>query len=331
MTIGLTIPGVSTVHPVEEWVEPCFPMLGPTQNVGAIYQPVAHYSSAINLPDGDIGEFDYQIIPFLRATNRDYWLNRDGSGIRACGRDLPGYAIGYLFGVDWLGGAWELRGFNYQSAANAGHNGYTFPILFFTDRVDPASELAWQTARAIWRHARALSRRDDFRNRPLGHGELRERTGVGTVTPCPGTPILNQLHAGLGDLDFEEQHMITPFKEPVRAYDSRPGEQAAVDDALAEANLGLGTPLGPLAAGQSRRVFVGLAQNAYVIVHGIGRSGDGFVRVGGSPKVPGTSLVNFDAGKIEDCGMMVGLTDGSVWVTAGPTECDFIVEVSARW
>jgi hypothetical protein len=203
VTVGeepVSIPGVETFHPRAVWVEPCFPVSGRAQAPLAddIYQPIAHYSAAANTPDGDIGEFDYQIIPWLRSVNRDYWINRTNTTTTTiCGRVLPGYSIGYLFAIDWLGGVWELRGFDYMPAANAPHNHYTAPLLFITDGATPATDLAWESARAVWREFRRRSGRADFRNRPLGHGEI-------AATSCPGSGLLSQLHAGLGDLDYDD-------------------------------------------------------------------------------------------------------------------------------
>lgn len=219
----LTIPGVETVHPVEAWLDPCYPMTGPKQVASAIYQPVAHYTAAENLPDGDLGEFIEDLPGYLRAMNRSYW-NRNPSNptpIVVCGRNLTGYSVGYLFAVDWLGGAWELRGFRFKSAANAGHNDYTFPILFLVDGNDPVTDLAAATARAIWREARRRSGRADFKLRPLGHGELRETTGIGTPTPCPGVGILGQMHDGYLDLDYQEAPPMATLRKPVRVLDTR--------------------------------------------------------------------------------------------------------------
>jgi hypothetical protein len=326
MTIGLTIPGVETVHPREVIATACYPILGPAFDISRVWTPLAHYTAAINLPDGDLGEFDYQIGPYLRAVNKDYWDNRKGTGITTCGTFKPGYAIGYSFATDWLGGAWELRGFDIFPAATADHNSYTLPILFLTDLRDPASELMMQTARAIWRETRRRSGNPVFLNRPKGHREL-----CNGCTACPGDPIMHQRDLGLLDLDYQGDDVI-PFKKAIRAYDSRASEQAGVDPVLAKANSDLGNPLGPLQPGQSRRVFVGLANNAEVILHSIGHGQPGFLKISGDSTPPSSSLVNFDAAdRVDECSQMIALTDGSVWVTAGPAETDFIVEVSARW
>ncbi len=326
MTLGLTIPGVQTVHPREEITTACYPIVGPAQQPKNITTPLIHYTAAVNLPDGDMGEFEYQIGPYLRAINKDYWDNRKGTGITTCGMFKPGYAIGYLFAVDWLGGGWELRGFDIFPAATADHNSYTFPILFLTDLHDPASELMMQTARAIWREARRRSGRTDFLDRPKGHREL-----CNGCTACPGDILMQQRDIGLLDLDRDGVDVI-PFKKAVRAYDSRAAEQAGVDPVLKKANTDLGTPLGALEPGKSRKVFVGLAQNAEVILRAIGKGGNGFLKISGDSTPPTTSLPNFTTtNPVSECSQMISLTDGSVWVTAGPAACDFIVEVSARW
>jgi len=200
------IPGVTTYHPRSAWQENGFRMESDFTSVPGSYQAsvirlgVCHYSSAMDLPDGDIEEFDYQIVPWLRASQRDYYNRHEGSGYtrKSDGRFFPGYPLGYSFAVDWLGGVWELRGFTYRPAATSGHNHYTLPILMITDRYDPATDLQWRSARAVWRQTKYLSNRTDFANRPLGHGELN-------ATQCPGTALLDQLHLGLGDLDYNEQ------------------------------------------------------------------------------------------------------------------------------
>lgn len=324
MTVGLTIHGVETVHPCEEISTTCYPIVGPKQDMGNVWMPLAHYTAAIDLPDGDLGEFQYQIGPYLRAVNKDYWDNRKGTGITTCGTHKPGYAIGYSFAVDWLGGAWELRGFDIFPAATADHNSYTFPILFLTDRFDPASALMLQTARAVWREARRRSGRDDFRNRPKGHREL-----CGGCTACPGDPIMQQRDLGLLDLDFDGGDTMIPYKKALRAYDSRQDAQAFLDEPYKSAQT---APLGPLGAGQTRKIFVGLAQNAQVILHTVGLGGTGFLKVSGDSTPPNSSLLNFDGvDRIEDNSQCIAITEGSIWVTAGPAACDFIVEVAALW
>lgn len=224
MTIGLTIPGVETVHPREVIATACYPIIGPSQNPTRVWCPLAHYTAAINLPDGDLGEFEYQLEPYLKAVNRDYWEHRDGSGITTCGTFKPGYAVGYCFAVDWLGGAWELRGFDLLPAATGSpHNSYTLPILFLTDRYDGASDLMLATARAIWRESRRRSGRSDYLNRPKGHREL-----CNGCTACPGNALIAQRDAGLMDLDYEpsqEEPPMATLAAPIRVLDTRTKNQ----------------------------------------------------------------------------------------------------------
>lgn len=130
------------------------------------------------------------------------------------------------------------------------------------------------------------------------------------------------------DLDYDGGDTMIPFKKAQRAYDSRAGMQADVDEPYRSVN----TTLGPLAPGQTRKIFVGMAQNAQVILHSIGHGSDGFLKVSGDAIPPNSSLVNFnEADRVEDNSQCIAITDGSIWVTAGPATCDFIVEVAALW
>lgn len=221
------IPDVPIVHPRSEWEQVGYRMAvdfdrqPPAQQPGSINLGVAHYSSASNLPDGDPGETVDQIVEWLQRTQRDYLINRAGGRyVRVSdGRIFPGYPVGYLWAVDWLGGAWELRGFDYKSAANAGHNDHTAPIIFVTDGADAGTLAQWATARAIWREHRRRSGRADFAANAVGHGQL-----PGAATQCPGAGLLSQLAAGYGTLDQptrEETTMRLVAPGSRKRYDSR--------------------------------------------------------------------------------------------------------------
>lgn len=324
MTLGLTIPGVPTVHPREEWVEECYPIVGPAQNWGLITQPVAHYSAAAMTPDGDLGETIANVAAWLRAVNRDYWRNRKGSGITSpCGQFLPGYAIGYLWAVDWLGGAWELRGFDIRAASNAPSNGWTFPILFITDGIEPASSLAWQTARALGREARRRSGRADFVNSYLPHGRV-----PGSATACCGAGIIGQIDAGISNLDLDEGSSMGALNaiSPLRAYDSR---GLPVDPPYDDANKTV--PLGPMRPGESRRVFIGLDTQAMLNITAVGHGQAGFIAVSPGPQVPRTSVVNYDAADIvESNSVLTPVLDGHVYVHCQVAAADVIVDVTGR-
>lgn len=291
----LTIPGVETLHLREAWEQPAYRVaaLNPPRQIPVnITQPTAHYTAAIDLPDGDLGEFEYQIAPYLAAIQRDYWTD-----------PRRGYSIGYLFAVDWLGGVWELRGFDYKSAANYGHNEYTAPILFLVDGADEATPLAVASAVAVWREFRRRSGRADFKTRPLGHGELFLTTGTGTPTACPGSGVLRQLHRGDLDLDQEDWTM-RPHSE--RVLDTRPINK-------------------PLLLGDPREVPVGMATQALVRIQALDAVRDGYLSLDGGA----TSVVNYKAGQaIASDLAFVALDNGHLTLSAhGEAGCHVVVDV----
>jgi hypothetical protein len=318
----VSIPGVETFHSRAVWEEVGFRMALDFTKTPGPYKPanvdlaVAHYSGSERTPDGDPGEDPSLIIPWLRAIQRDYYTNRTGGNYirKSDGRLFPGYPIGYSFAVDWLGGVWELRGFEFLPAATFEHNTHTIPVIFITDGATPASDLALASARAIWREARRLSgRTTSFYQRPLGHGEVRQVYGTGTITPCPNSGILDQLHNGLGDLDYDdtppEDDDMQPLPVPDRVYDTRTGH-------------------GPFAAGEVRTIPIGMCTKAHVHITAIS-SAAGFVSVSGTDDRSPASLVNFDTDQVESCGAPIGVPDGHLRVFCS-APADIIVDVYSR-
>lgn len=185
------IPGVETVHPRHTWEDPNLPIndpptyTPPPQNWTLITAGVAHYTAADNLIDGDPGEHANNLPAYLRNIQRAY---RNDPTRR--------YSIGYLWAVDWLGGAWELRGWDYRAAANLGTladrraNYWTIPVLYLVDGADPLTDEAANTARLIYWEAGRRAGRD--LGRPLPHHAL-------DATGCPGAGITAQIHAGILD------------------------------------------------------------------------------------------------------------------------------------
>lgn len=339
----LTIPGVTTVHPRTVWEPPGYRMDFDFTRTPPLADPstwdiiACHYSSAIDLPDGDLGEFDYQIAPWLARTTIDYLTNRDDGPYvrRSDGRVFPGYPTGYAWGVDWLGGAWEIRGFDYVPAATAGHNGHAYPILMITDRYDEATPLAWRTFRAIGRECRRRSRRSDFAVRPWGHGEFHAKTGIGTPTACPGEAVLGQLHAGHGDLDLDEgDDTMKYLSEPERAVDTRPQKvyQDAVNPVLGKENADV--PRRPHKPGPPLKVFVGMQSQVELAVTYANATGNGWIEVTGSDKPPTTSVHNFYPGKHTDAVVAgIATSDGHVRVWMGGDDqasANIIVDVRGR-
>lgn len=212
------IAGVDVYHPRTEWEQVGFRMASdftrlPTAiKLGAVDQMVAHYTGAKDLPDGDPGEDLASVQGYLRAIERDYLTNRtEGGYIRKVDAVyFPGYHTGYSFAVDWLGGCWEIRGFDYLPAATNQHNGHTVAVLFLVDGAFPAPDAMWATARAIGRETRRRSGRADFQPQFTDHGSLTASSGTGTVTPCAGAGIRNQLPTqGNLDLDHDPEEPVT--------------------------------------------------------------------------------------------------------------------------
>jgi hypothetical protein len=151
--VALTIPGVETVHDWDAWVDPEYPVTGLPARWDLVDRGVAHYTADDDLIDGDPGEHADDLPGYLRAMQRSYVRNR-------------GYSIGYLFAVDWLGGAWRQRGWTIRSAANAGDvrktgtanmNPRTAPVLYLVDGADRLTPEAARTGRCIYREAARLS------------------------------------------------------------------------------------------------------------------------------------------------------------------------------
>lgn len=172
-------------HGRSDWVDPRYPVSGPTFNWDTIEWVVLHYTAAIDLIDGDLGEFVDDLPAYLRAIHRDY-LNRQPNG----------YSIGYNAAVDWLGGTWELRGDTFKAAANANpskpgdENAKTFAILMLVDGQDAATPLAAAAVRGLVAQIRS--------QRPkvivLGHRDV-------DATQCPGLGVYAQINAGVFEPD----------------------------------------------------------------------------------------------------------------------------------
>jgi len=174
------IPGAQTVWSRESWQHPSYPVFGPLDNPKDNDVIVIHYTAADDLIDGDPGEYASDLPQYMRNMQKSYVLNR-------------GYSLGYLWAVDWLGGIWQIRGWEYQSAANASHNTHTWPILVLVDGDDAATPEAVRSVQLIGAEA---ERRAGRPQRVMGHGQLKVETGVGTATSCPGRGLQAQVRNG---------------------------------------------------------------------------------------------------------------------------------------
>lgn len=204
------IPGVKTFHTRESWQDPRFPVFGPADNPANNDTAVLHYTAADDLIDGDPGEHAENLPAYMRAMQYSYVTQR-------------GYSLGYAFAIDWLGGVWQIRGWEYQSAANAGHNEHTLPILMLVDGADGATPEALASARAIIAEAQRRSGRTFS---ITGHGQLS-----GAATACPGAGIRKQIADGLFDPSLvtipeppndEEEIMIAYIAQPPATMTGNP-------------------------------------------------------------------------------------------------------------
>jgi hypothetical protein len=216
-----------TFHPRETWQDPEYPVAGPPADWGVICRPIAHYTADDDLIDGDPGESADDLPGYLRAMQRHYVTAR-------------GYSVGYQFAIDWLGGVWELRGFDFQSAANKGDerktgvrnvNPVTAPILFLVDGADRATDEAVNAARFVLAEmARRAARPLD----PLvSHSAL-------DFTACCGAGIRAQIAAGV----FSQPPIVPPEPLPplppiveevdLMLYILRPSNSGDVENGVAE-------------------------------------------------------------------------------------------------
>lgn len=187
-------------------------MTGPALPWATIDTNSCHYTAAVNLIDGDPGEYATNIPAYLRAIHHDYLNNRpQPSGAK-------GYSIGYNFAIDWLGGIWELRGFDIKCAANATYkdvvwNNRTVAILFLVDGKDGMTDLALEAARYIVAETRRRAKRPTAIK---GHREIG-------ATACPGDGIMAQIKAGLLEPTTHEPPVVEqPTKPPVQPETPRP-------------------------------------------------------------------------------------------------------------
>jgi hypothetical protein len=204
-----SVPGVATVHPRSSWVDPRYPVTGPATNWTRIDTVVIHYTAADNLIDGDPGEHASGLPAYIRSIQRDYETRR-------------GYSIGYWWAVDWLGGVWQLRGWEIKSAANATHNEHTAPILVLVDGADTATPAACASIRALVAETQRIAGRTV---KIQGHGSL-----TGAATACPGVGLRAQIAAGvfvpqpdpIPEPPVEDDDMMIAIYRPAD-YRLRPG------------------------------------------------------------------------------------------------------------
>lgn len=178
-------------HPRADWVSPAEPVKGPVLPWWTVDAIVIHYTSAVDLIDGDPGE-DWAGIPaYLRRIHHDYTANR-------------GYSIGYNVAVDQRGHAWELRGVDFKCAANLGHNDHTFAILVLVDGASPATPAAAEAIRQVVALAEQRATREL---------DIVPHSAVG-ATQCCGDGLRGQIAAGLFSPRWAEPLPTPPQPTP---------------------------------------------------------------------------------------------------------------------
>ena len=92
-----------SIHPREDWQEPSNPIKGPAPK-GQVTTWVIHYPGSTSSFEPTT---DAQMVTWLRNT-QDYYTSQRG------------YSLGYSYAVSQSGSVWEIRGDDFNCAANAG-------------------------------------------------------------------------------------------------------------------------------------------------------------------------------------------------------------------
>jgi hypothetical protein len=142
---------------------------------------VIHYPGGNELPTGDPTDGDFA--RHLRASHNDYLVNR-------------GYSYGYNAVIDWRGESWEVRGEDFECAANKYVNGRSFAVQLVVDRKDPATQAQVDATNRMYAQACASAGRT---LKILGHWQTTVKPYTSNTAPgtdCPGAGIFAQIQAG---------------------------------------------------------------------------------------------------------------------------------------
>jgi hypothetical protein len=227
-----------------------------------------------------------------------------------------GYSLGYSVAVDQAGTSWEIRGTEFQPAANRGHNATTWVILCLVDWQNPAPQPMVDEVRNLVAWARTQAGRQLS---VIGHRDL-------AATRCPGDGLYSQIQAGV----FEPRTPWPPKPDPA------PQPQPITDE---EPNMRIVSP--PVRAydsrntaahgrGETRAVPLGDYRAAFVNVTVVDPSGSGYLTVWGDGHTPpNVSNVNYSHGiNIANSAWVPVRTDGTVQVyTSSP--CHVLIDIQA--
>lgn len=174
----------------ERWEEPRYTIgahtrSGPQQWTECEYVAI-HYTAAETTP----AKFDAVRLK-LQASQRDYVLNR-------------GYSLGYNWAVDRLGTIWEIRGADYQCAANGNTdtNKRGPAVLCLVNAGAPANDRMIEAVRLVIGTVSTAAGRIVP---AVPHSALRP-------TQCPGAGLSAQIAAGVFEIGQPpmNQYLATP-------------------------------------------------------------------------------------------------------------------------
>lgn len=290
------------LHTRDEWEDPAYPVDGPRAIWENITTVALHYTGADDVIDGDPGEAWDRMDDYLRAIQQSYVTQR-------------GYSVGYMFAVDQRGHVWQLRGWEYKSAANRGWNHCTLPILFLVDGGDMASPMAVRSANLV------ITEGERRAGRRL---VVKPHKDIG-ATACPGVGITAQQRAGV----FHSVVVNPPPKPPqgvpdmfhpiapIRNSDTRRFGKRLVGGQEYEFVLDPSIPSNVMAA----------ALNVAVV----DAPGVGWLQIWPAGQdAPDTTVVNYDAGSATNGATVVGTPNRRFMVRANRA-VHVVVDVTGYW
>jgi hypothetical protein len=181
--------GPFTVHTREEWEEAAWPVDGSDMDLLDLEYITIHYNGSTEDMDGDDDIYtDEDTMESLRSTQR-YYL------------DSRGYSTGYNSEIAPDGDEWEIRGTDFDSAANGctevNRPSYSIQIPTSSPEADPTPAQIEGARAAILRLRRAAAAAGNpnwlYIN---GHRDLRPLCDGLSGTSCPGEPIYALILSG---------------------------------------------------------------------------------------------------------------------------------------
>lgn len=198
------------------WQSNNYPVKGDSFEWWDVDLAVVHYAGVTNTPDGD--PTDGTVESWLRNTQSYYARQR-------------GYSIGYNFAVDWRGWSWELRGEDFECAANKYVNSRSIAFILITDGQDRATPAAVAELNRLLRLANEHAPRGV---RVLGHWQttvLPYRASSTPNTSCPGLGIKEQLRSG--EIGLQAAPAPAPAPAPTPAPAPAPAPAPTPDTRMA--------------------------------------------------------------------------------------------------